>query len=143
MTRQLCDLWSSYSGLHLHIAGNAMLIAQYSDWSRVVHDDTSCGTCNECGLPFVHPLCHALRDCPRAQRSLLVATRVIAGLCDRHAKHSVRITRTWGGVQLLTAKGEVPIVDGHPKYLSTQQAAMPTGMPLWPIMVGLSPNEAA
>ena len=141
--RELSDLWSSYSGLHPHVAGNVMMMAQYSDWSRLVHDDTSSGKCAECGLPFVHPLCHALRDCPRAHMSLLAAIRVVAGLKDRHGKHSVHITRTWAGIQVLTAKGQVPIVAGHPKYLSAQQAAMPSSMPLWPIMLGLSPNEAA
>ena len=140
--RELSDLWISYSGLHPHIAGNVMLMAQYNDWTRLVHDDTCNGKCAECGLPFVYPLCHALRDCPRAQMSLLAAIRVSEGLCDRHCKYSMHITRTWAGVQILTAKGEVPIIAGHPKYLSAQQAAMPSGMPLWPIMVGLRPNEA-
>ena len=120
-----------------------MLMAQYSDWLRLVHEDTSSGKCTECGLPFVHPLCYAPRDCLRAHMSLLAAIRVVAGLCDRQGKHSVHITRAWAGVQILTAKGEVPIRAGHWKYLSALQATMPSCMQLWPIMLGLSPNEAA
>ena len=141
--RELSDLWSTYSGLHPHVAGNVMLMAQYNEWSRVVHDDSASGTCTACGLPYVHPLCHALRDCPGAQMSLLAATRMIAGLCRKHARQSVHISRTWAGMQLLTAKGEILVVSGHPKHMSTLQAAMPAGMPLWPVMMGMTPNDAA
>ena len=139
----LTDLWGSHSALHPHVSGHVQLIAQYWDWSPLVHDDHDAGVCGRCGQEYVHRLCHSLRDCPQAQIMLHGMLRVLASLLQRVQRDGVYVYRTWSGLQILTPRGDILVLAGHHCVLASFMASAPPTVALWPLMMGMTPNADA